>query len=95
MTVEVWKSVVGLEGYYEVSNLGRVRSVDRVVEHKGAIGGRVRRKGQIMTNSFDRNGYLQVCIRKEGKAICPNKVHRLVAIAFTPQPREKAAGKPH
>lgn len=31
--IEQWKDIVGYEGYYQVSNLGRVRSVDRVVRH--------------------------------------------------------------
>ena len=37
MTVEIWRSVVGYDGYYEVSNRGRVRSLDRMV---GGINGR-------------------------------------------------------
>lgn len=38
---EVWRDVVGYEGYYEVSNFGRVRSLDRIVykEHNGKIVG--------------------------------------------------------
>lgn len=31
---EIWKDVVGYEGLYQVSNLGNIRSVDRVVEYK-------------------------------------------------------------
>ena len=34
MEKEIWKSVVGYEGYYEVSNLGNIRSVDRIVKNK-------------------------------------------------------------
>ena len=32
---EEWRDVVGYEGYYQVSNFGQVRSVDRVIEHHG------------------------------------------------------------
>lgn len=34
MQEEIWKDVVGYEGYYQVSNLGRVKSVGRVVVSK-------------------------------------------------------------
>ena len=36
--MEIWKDVKGYEGYYEVSNIGNVRSVDRMVKHsKGGL----------------------------------------------------------
>jgi hypothetical protein len=88
MTIEVWKSVVGLEGYYQVSNLGQVRSVDRTVNHKGAIRQKVRSyKGQLLTPRQLR-GYVRVCVTKEGRS-WNKQVHRLVAIAFIPNPENK------
>ena len=43
---EVWKDVVGYEGYYKVSNLGRVRSLDRIVKCVGT--GQAKRKGRVL-----------------------------------------------
>ena len=37
---EIWKDVVGYEGYYQVSNLGRVRSLDRIASNGRKIKGK-------------------------------------------------------
>lgn len=80
---EIWKPVKGYEGYYEVSNLGRVRSLDRTVIDKG--GRHQVKKGCIMKSRPDRQGYIII-------ALCKNKhyihkcVHTLVADAFIPNP---------
>ena len=76
---EVWKDVVGFEGFYKVSNRGNVHSVDR----KDSMG----RKwgGRTLRPSYDKGGYLHVCLYKNGKA--KNKfIHRLVAEAFISNP---------
>lgn len=72
---EIWKDVVGYEGLYEVSNLGRVRSLNYL------------RTGQtrILKSHMDRKGYLGVALCKNGKATY-KLVHRLVAMAFIPNP---------
>lgn len=73
---EVWKDVVGYEGYYEVSNLGRVRSLGHDAWHKG----------KILKPSFDgKRNYLFVGLHKNGKATQRN-VHRLVAETFIQNP---------
>lgn len=78
--MEIWKPVIGFEGFYEVSDMGRVRSVDRVIERKGK--GKAKFTQQII-KPFESNGYLMVTLRKNGvKKNC--KVHRLVAEAFIP-----------
>ena len=68
--MEIFKDVKGYEGYYEISNLGRVRSTS----YKGK---------RILKPAITKNGYLNVifCInqKKEHKL-----VHRLVAEAFIP-----------
>lgn len=82
MEKEIWKAVVGFEGYYEVNNLNKVRSIDRYVEHPR---GDLKLKGRILKQQIDRNGYLFVSLCKNGKAK-HYFVHRLVAEAFIPNP---------
>lgn len=79
---ETWKSVVGYEGLYEVSNLGNVRSVDRTLNCKD---GKIKhRKGHLLSPKTDE-GYFRVSLSKDGvKKLY--KVHRLVAMAFIPNP---------
>lgn len=79
---EVWKDVKGYEGYYQVSNKGRVRSVDRIIK-MGKITGKV--KGKILKIQNDGHGYGQVSLSREGK-YKSYKVHRLVAEHFVPNP---------
>jgi transcriptional regulator with XRE-family HTH domain len=67
---EVWMDVVGFEGLYKVSNIGRVRSS---------------RRGTIMIPHPLKDGYLRIRLRKEGKDFS-FLVHRLVAMAFIPNP---------
>lgn len=55
---EIWKFVIGYEGKYEVSNLGRVKSLDRYVKHPE--GGYAFRKGQILKPQKDFGGYLHI-----------------------------------
>lgn len=72
---EVWKDVLGYEGYYQVSNLGNVRSLN--YNSTGRV--------QLLSPNVVRNGYMQVllCVNS-----IRNKqyVHRLVATAFIPNP---------
>ena len=84
--VEVWRPVVGYEGLYEVSNHGRVRSVDRVHEQKGRYGQIVSHlyKGQLLSPRIRRN-YLAVTFCIANKLIAFS-IHRLVAQAFVPNP---------
>lgn len=82
MPEEIWKDVVGYEGLYKVSNLGRIRSLDRVVAHHTA--GTAVRKGKIRKLSFDGN-YLNVSFTKDKKTVT-RRIHRVVAEAFIPNP---------
>lgn len=80
---EIWKDVVGYEGYYEVSNLGNVRSVDReIVKSDGVV---QPRRARAMAKSLNTDGYLTVKLSKDGKSE-RIAVHRLVALAFIPNP---------
>ena len=51
MIEEVWKDVVGYEGYYQVSNLGKVKSVDRYVATVGNPSGKRLIKGKILSQA--------------------------------------------
>lgn len=80
---EIWKDVVGYEGLYEVSNLGRVRSLDRVLIYKS--GKHKPHKGRIMRLTLTSKGYPSVDLCKDGQ-VKKMLVHRLVAIAFLSNP---------
>lgn len=81
---EEWKAVVGFEGRYEVSNYGRVRSLDRIVTNTNRHFFRLR--GKIMTQTIhESTGYPRMILRKNGKSLGVSP-HRLVAIAFIPNP---------
>lgn len=82
---EIWKSIKDFENRYEVSNKGRVRSLLRMVTDKRGIKWRVDAK---MLNPKDRNGYSHVALWKENECYT-FKVHRLVAQAFIPNPKNK------
>lgn len=69
---EKWKSVVGYIGYYEVSDLGRVRS---------ARSGRGTTANRLLKTPRDTDGYPRVRLSRFGKAVDVN-VHVLVAAAF-------------
>ena len=76
---EIWKDVEGCEGKYQISNLGRFRSLDRYVYQKTCGGKTVRHiyKGKIIKGFVQNTGYLMVTIKGEKRLI-----HRLVAENF-------------
>lgn len=80
---EVWKDVVGYEGYYQVSNFGRIRSVDRYVDD--SRNGKRLLRGGIRKATAGKNGYLSArfCMNNKPKMIM---LHRVVASAFIPNP---------
>ncbi len=77
---ETWKDIRGYEGYYQVSNLGRVKSLDRISTMKNGV--KRRKRGRILKSAFDtKKRYLQVDLSKDGKCnMC--RVHDLVGKAF-------------
>ena len=81
---EIWKDVLHYEGYYQVSNFGRVRAVERYV--KSCWEGSERYAyGHIMPQFDNGRGYLFVTLYKDNKGK-REYVHRLVALAFVPNP---------
>jgi len=75
---ETWKAISGFEGFYEVSDMGRVRSLDRAIPTPG--GSRFG-KGQLIVAHLAGRGYLYVFLKRDGKQYS-RSVHRLVAFAF-------------
>lgn len=74
--IEEWKDVPNYEGLYQVSNLGRIKSLrDK--------NGKAREK--ILKLKLSKFGYYQICLCKNGKQKW-YFVHRLVALAFIPNP---------
>jgi len=77
--MERWVAVVGHEGWYEVSTLGRVRSISRDVLRRGR--GTVAYQGVVLKTWLDRDGYVEVSLCREGRQRT-QKVHTLVAASF-------------
>lgn len=84
--IEKWLPIIGFEGYYEVSSMGRVKSVART--KKAKLGTRSSVQERIMTPVLHKRGYHHLKLSKEGSG-CMKKIHRLVAEAFIPNPENK------
>lgn len=82
--MEIWKDIEEYEGLYQVSNLGNVKSLDTIINCKGAknIDTHIR-KGRLLKQNKTTTGYYYVNLSKNAKAK-PLIVHRLVAKAFIP-----------
>ena len=83
--MEIWKPVPEYERHYEVSNMGRVRSVDKIIKHPRNKTMPFLKKGRILKSELDKYGYPVVTLCKDSKTRT-FKVHRLVANAFIPNP---------
>jgi len=79
---EIWKDIVGYEGMYQVSNRKRVKSLSRIVKRND---GKIRTISERILKQSVANGYLNVGLSKNAK-LKTYTVHRLVAIAFIPNP---------
>ena len=82
MTEEVWRDVKGYEGLYQVSNMGRVKSLGRKDRFGRVI------KERILEPAVTHNGYLRVGLHIDGKRKML-RVHRLVCEAFHDNPDSK------
>jgi hypothetical protein len=83
--VEIWADIPGYEGWYEVSNLGRVRRI--------RSGGQSF-AGRILAPLVDDAGYRYVTLSRDGQAK-PHFIHRLVLRAFRGEPVSAAAHGRH
>lgn len=82
---EVWKPVPGFEGYYEVSNLGRVRSVEREMIQILKIPAKI-----LRPRPPSSGGSASVLLRKDGKSLSTS-IRQLVLKAFVGDPPEPGA----
>ena len=84
---EVWKDISGYVGLYQVSNFGRVKSLQRVIKVKHPTGCTYTKRWlcRILKPVKDTNGYSVVSLGKHNRKL----IHRLVAEAFIPNPENK------
>jgi hypothetical protein len=80
---EIWKDIEGYEGLYQVSNMGRVKTLPRSTS---AARWNVGSEGMILKGGKDVWGYTHVQFYKRGHKRTIFKVHRLVAMYFIPNP---------
>ena len=73
---EIWKDIPGYENYYQVSNLGRIRSLDRFYNGRTL-------KGKILKLSPNLYGYLRFTAKKDNITKTLH-VHRIVLLTFNP-----------
>lgn len=78
-TNEQWRDIPGWEGLYQVSDLGRVRSLDRPVIHKNGM--IQNRQGKLLRFAVMQRGHLRVSLSRDGKTV-RKYVHQLVVESF-------------
>jgi len=78
--MEEWRDITEYEGVYQVSSLGRVRSLDRIVRASGPVPAR-KHQGRVLSAADNGKGYLHLSLAKNG-TIKTHRVCRLVAAAF-------------
>ena len=82
---EIWRDIKGYEGKYQVSNLGRVRSLDRITIHDSdhrRSSHCTFRKGKILKQTMTDDGYYRVSLYDKDNHLKYTPVHKLVAHAF-------------
>lgn len=86
---EIWKDIKGYEGIYQVSNTGKIKSLDRIIyQDKDGLTYSRLIKGKVLKYNYDKQGYLLVHLCINGIRKC-FKVHRLVAEAFIENVEQK------
>ena len=81
---EIWKDIPGFEGWYQASNKGRIKSVNRKVNYKNK--GPIRTSlAHILNPKLSNKGYLEVVLAVNGK-LYYKRVHQLVALTFIDNP---------
>lgn len=87
--IEIWKDIKDYEGLYQVSNLGNVRSLDKIIYQKNKMGKNQKHiyKGKVLIGSKNNNGYRTISLY-DGKRKNTRLLHRMVAEAFIPNPNQ-------
>jgi hypothetical protein len=79
MNKEIWRPVIGYEGIYEVSNLGRVKSLERIVERNNGRNKTINEK--ILKGRINSDRYFNIDLCNKG-VIKTKTIHQLVAESF-------------
>jgi len=83
--MEKWKDITGFEELYEVSNYGKIRSLDKYVSTGIKHQQKILRKGKVLSLATDRYGYKVVSLTKNHKKHSVT-VHRIVAKQYVDNP---------
>ncbi len=85
--IEVWRNIIGYEGVYQISNFGRVKTLEGflIKNRKGGLKMAVHVPEKIRSETLTANGYRNVSLWRNGVASY-NLSHRLVAIHFIKNP---------
>lgn len=75
--MEIWRDIRGFEGIYQISNKGRLKSF------------KDKKDGRILSNKNSKGGYLSAVLCYKNRPTRSDKIHRLVAEAFIPNPGNK------
>lgn len=78
--IEIWKDIPGYEGVYQVSNMGRVKSMERYINAPQSGGSR-KIPTKVLKPTIGNHGYYVVNIGRKAKT-----VHSLIAKTFCPNP---------
>jgi hypothetical protein len=84
---EIWKTIDGYEGLYEISNLGRVKSLSRIIQRDGIFGNK-KIKERIIKPSITNGGYYRLNLINN-KIKTSFSIHRLLALYFLPNYENK------
>ena len=82
---EVWKDIKGYEGFYQVSNDGRIKSVTRIVNYKDGRKYIYNEQLMVFTINYHRGKYYQIGLSKNGKTRM-HRVNVIVGNHFVPNP---------
>jgi hypothetical protein len=79
LPMEVWENIPNYENSYQVSNMGRIKSLTRIIENKK---GQIQKyKGKILSPRLSNRGYYQIALSENNKTSLFS-VHRLVMLSF-------------
>lgn len=81
--MEIWKDIKNYKGLYQVSNIGRVKSLDHIRQNRDGL--TCISKGKLLNPGKDNKGYMIVVLSKNGKTKT-YRIHRLVAESFIDNP---------